>query len=116
MHELPVTERILDVALKHASGNDVNKIVRIHLRIGELTDLEDEWIQHYFDFLSKGTLAEKAELVIERAPIVVECVSCDHSFEISKKELGEVVCPECNEKRPRLKSGKEYFVKNMEVV
>src|ERR1039458_10272523 len=40
MHELQITERILDVVLKHASGLDVSKVVRIHLRIGALSDLE----------------------------------------------------------------------------
>ena len=49
MHELQITERVLDVVLKHASGQDVSRIVRIHLRIGALSDLEDEWIQSYFD-------------------------------------------------------------------
>ena len=66
MHELQITERILDVVLKHAAGQDVSKVVRIHLRIGALSDLEDEWIQHYFDYLSRGTVAENAQLAITR--------------------------------------------------
>ena len=43
MHELQVTEQILNIALKHVEGHDVNRIVNIHLRIGELTDLEEEY-------------------------------------------------------------------------
>ena len=116
MHELQVTERILNIALQHASQHDVTKIVRIHLRIGELSDLEDEWIQRYFDYLSRGTLAENAQLAIERAPIVMSCDSCSSSFEIQRNELKQVECPECGESRCRMISGREYFVKNMEVV
>jgi hydrogenase nickel incorporation protein HypA/HybF len=116
MHELPVTERILKVALQHASANDVKKILAIHLRVGELSDLEDEWLQRYFDYLSRDTLAENARLVIERAPIVLGCESCSCSFEIEKSQLGDAACPECGESRCRLISGREYFVKNMEVV
>ena len=116
MHELQVTERILDIALKHAAGHDVSKIVRIGLKIGELSDIEDEWIQRYFDYLSRGTLAENAELAIERAPIVLGCQSCDSSFEIQRQQLGSPKCPECGETKCRLISGREYLVKNIEVM
>ncbi len=116
MHELQVTERILGIALQHAAGHEVSRIVRIHLRIGELSDLEDEWIQHYFDYLSKGTLAEKAQLAIKRAPIVVSCTDCKNSFEIKKEKLGESTCPDCGAKRLDLVSGREYLVENMEVL
>jgi hydrogenase nickel incorporation protein HypA/HybF len=116
MHELQVTERILDIAVKHAAGHNVSKIVRIGLKIGELSDLEDEWIQRYFDYLSKGTLAENAELAIERAPIVLSCQACGSSFEIQKAELGSPECPECGETKCQLVSGREYLVKNIEVI
>ena len=116
MHELQVTERILDVVLKHAAGHDVSKIVVIHLRIGELSDLEDEWLQRYFDYLSKDTLAENARLAIEKAPIVMQCESCASSLEVRKDALQKIVCADCGESRFRLVSGREYFVKNIEVV
>jgi hydrogenase nickel incorporation protein HypA/HybF len=116
MHELQVTERILDIVLKHASGHDVSRIVVIHLRVGELSDLEDEWLQRYFDYLSKDTLAENARLAIEKAPIVMQCEACASSFELTKDGLREALCPDCGEARFRLVSGREYFVKNIEVV
>ena len=116
MHELQVTERILDIVLKHAAGHDVSRIVQIHLRVGELSDLEDEWLQRYFDYLSRGTLAENARLAIERVPIVMRCESCASSFELKKDRLQDALCPDCGESRFRLVSGREYFVKNIEVV
>jgi len=115
MHELQVTERILDIVLKHADGHDVSRIVRIHLKIGDLSDLEDEWIQRYFDYLSRETLAEEAELVIERAPIVLSCEACGCSYEIRRDELGSPKCPECEDTKCRLVSGREYLIKNIEV-
>lgn len=42
MHELPITESILKIVLRHAATNDVRKIMTIHLRVGKLSDLEDE--------------------------------------------------------------------------
>jgi hydrogenase nickel incorporation protein HypA/HybF len=116
MHELQVTERTLEIVLEHASGHEVTRIVTIHLRVGELSDLEDEWLQRYFDYLSKGTLAENARLAIERAPIVMRCDACGSSVELKKDELREALCADCGESRFRLVSGREYLVKNIEVV
>lgn len=116
MHELQVTERILDIVLEHAVAHDVTRVVLIHLRVGELSDLEDEWLQRYFDYLSRGTLAENARLEIERAPIVVRCESCYRSFEVRRDELRKASCSECGESGFRLVSGSGYFIKNIEVV
>jgi hydrogenase nickel incorporation protein HypA/HybF len=116
MHELPVTESILDIVLKHAEKNDVKKVVTIYLNVGELSDLEDEWMQKYFEYLSKGTLAENAQLSIERIPITMQCSKCSHEFVVDKNDLGKILCPKCNEEKCTLKSGKEYYIKNMEVV
>jgi hydrogenase nickel incorporation protein HypA/HybF len=116
MHELQITERILDIVLKHASGQDVSRIVRIHLKIGALSDLEDEWIQHYFDYLSRGTVAENAQLAIKRAPVVLCCRSCSYSFEVKREELGQAECPACGDGALELVAGREYVIENMEVL
>jgi hydrogenase nickel incorporation protein HypA/HybF len=116
MHELPVTESILNIVLEHAPADSVSKIVRIFLEIGELSDLEDEWIQHYFDYLSKGTRAEKAELVIQRMPIMFQCDACANRFEVKREALRDLRCPECGNAKCTLVSGKGYFIKNMEVI
>ena len=116
MHELQVTERILDIVLKHAETNNVEKVMSIQLRIGELSDLEDEWIQKYFDYLSKDSLAAGAKLRIERTPVVMECDECAHSFEVNIKEIKEIQCPQCENKKCTLRSGREYYIKDMEVM
>jgi hydrogenase nickel incorporation protein HypA/HybF len=116
MHELQVTKRILDIALEHAEGHQVRRIAVIHLRIGALSDLEDEWLQRYFDYLSRGTPAEGARLAIERMPIVVRCSGCSKSFEVEKSALDSAACPACGGSRCDLVSGREYVVANMEVV
>jgi hydrogenase nickel incorporation protein HypA/HybF len=116
MHELPITESILKIVLKHAEMNSVRKVLAIHLEVGKLTDLEDDWIQRYFDYLSKGTLAERAKLKIERTPIMVQCNACSTSYEAEMARIGDdLVCPACGEKGGTLLSGREYTIKEMEV-
>jgi hydrogenase nickel incorporation protein HypA/HybF len=115
MHELAVTEKILDIVVKHAQMNRVNKIRSITLKIGEMSDIENEWIQHYFDYLSKNTVADGAVLKIEKTPIVLRCNKCQRNIEISKDKLGDTICPECSGKKDfSIVSGREYFIKEME--
>jgi hydrogenase nickel incorporation protein HypA/HybF len=116
MHELPVTQSILDIALVHAKANSVSKILSIHLEIGELSDLENEWIQRYFDYLSKGTVAEGAKLEIKRMPVVMQCPVCSKSFAVNIREVREIHCPDCGSKSCSLLSGREYYIKDMEVL
>lgn len=115
MHELPVTDEILKVVLKHARRNNVQRVVSIHLQIGKLSDLADEWIQRYFDHLSKGTLAEGARLKIERMPIKMQCNACSQTYEVGMADLENLVCPHCSEESALLLSGREYYIKDMEV-
>jgi hydrogenase nickel incorporation protein HypA/HybF len=115
MHELQVTESILDIVVKHAKANQVNRVLSVQLKIGELSDLENEWIQRYFDYLSKGTLAEGATLKIERIPVVMQCNVCSHTYEVNMKEIKDILCPECGGKENTFISGREYYIKDMEV-
>ncbi len=111
-----MTESILNVVLKHARANGVKKVVAIHLEIGELSDLENEWIQRYFDYLSKNTLAEGAKLKIKRTPVVMECRSCETRFKVNIKDMFEIKCPKCGSSDCTMVSGKEYYIKSMEAV
>ncbi len=116
MHELPVTEKILDIIIAHAEKNSVQKVISVNLMIGELSDLEDEWIQNYFDYLAKNSVAEGAKLVIEKVPVVMRCNGCSNPFQVDIKEIKEMQCPACDSKDYTLISGKDYYIKNMEAI
>lgn len=116
MHELPVTESILKIVLAHAEKNDVRRVVTIHLQVGKLSDLEDEWMQRYFDYVSRGTPADGAKLLIERTPIRLECSACAESYTVESRADIQKPCPCCGCTDVRLVSGREYFIKNMEVL
>ena len=114
MHELPVTEEILKIAVRHAERNGAKRIIRVHLAIGDLSDLIDEWVQRYFDYLSKDSIADGAKLDIERIPITIMCGKCEKPFEVDKKEMN-FNCPVCGEKGVELLKGREFTVKSIEI-
>lgn len=115
MHELSITQSILEIALNYAQRHKAQKILEIHLQIGEITDLEDEWLQRYFDFLSKDTIAEDAKVKIERIPAQGQCSKCLTIFPLDKITWNNK-CPSCAGRDWELISGREFRVEALEVI
>ena len=115
MHELYVTKSIQQIVLKHALKGKVKRVLSVNLEIGVLSDLQSEWLQRYFDRLSRGTVVEGAKLRITRVPAVFECNDCYQTFEIDSLLENNLSCPQCQCSEVNLISGREYHVKNMEV-
>jgi hydrogenase nickel incorporation protein HypA/HybF len=116
MHELSVTQSILDTVLGYARENGVEKVLSIRLTIGALNHFQREWIQRYFDYLSRETPAEGAQIVIRRVDPAFHCSSCDHTFDVDLESVDRVRCPLCSGEEVHLERGQEFFITDMEVV
>lgn len=114
MHELPVMQSILNIVVRHAAMHRVSKVLAIGLSVGTLSDLEEEWMQKYFDHLSAGTVAEGARLKIQWVPAVLQCDGCAYRFELDRTRLDGITCPACGQKTFSLVSGREYHIRDME--
>ena len=112
MHELSVTEGILNIALDEAGKHNVKHITSIKLKIGNLSGVMPQLIQDYFDLLTKDTVADGAKLVIERIPAAIMCEECHEESIIDKFKLR---CPKCNSIEVKITSGKEFYIDSMEV-
>ena len=112
MHEFSITQSILSIALEQAKAAEAEKITKISLTIGELTGIVDEFVQFYFDFLSKDTIAAGASLSFDNPPIRVCCRNCDT---VSTPEGHNWACPNCHEQKIEIISGRECLVNSIEV-
>ena len=113
MHELAVTQSILEIALRHAQQAGAGHILAINLTIGDLTGFVDDSIQFYFDFLTKGTLAEGSRLAIERIAARLCCHDC--GAEYAPPDSRTWSCPQCQALGGEVIAGKEFFVASIEV-
>jgi hydrogenase nickel incorporation protein HypA/HybF len=81
MHEMAITQAMLDMALEHANGH---RITDIYLQVGRLSAVVPESVELYFDYLSKNTLAEGATLHFEAVPIEMVCTDCGQPADLSE--------------------------------
>lgn len=116
MHELPVMQEVLAVVLKHASKNQVEQVLAVHIQVGALSDLEETWMQRYFDHLSQGSLAAGARLHIQRKPAVLLCLDCGQETRTYFRQQEDLLCVSCGSRSLRLLSGREYTVLNLEAI
>ena len=112
MHELAITEGILEAAIPAAEKSGAKKILEIRLKIGEMSGVFPEYIQEYFSLVSAGTIAEGARLKVEYIPVRVRCRSCWKENAIDRRVIR---CPECGGTDLSLLSGREYYVDSLEV-
>ncbi|MDX9959557.1 MAG: hydrogenase maturation nickel metallochaperone HypA [Spirochaetia bacterium] len=113
MHELPIIERVLDLALASAPPGD--RIVTVKLRVGALCDAEPEWLQRYFRVAARETAAEDARLEITRDDAVVHCPSCGKESLLVLPLTGSLSCSLCGYDHVTLVAGMEYQLESIEV-
>ena len=76
MHELAVTESIVNIASIEGEKRNAEKIINIKIKMGAITGLVPQCIQEYYDIVSEGTIAYGAELIFDRIPAVIKCDEC----------------------------------------
>jgi hydrogenase nickel incorporation protein HypA/HybF len=113
LHELPVTQGVLDLVLETARNNGSRRVMAVDLVIGDLSSIVDDSVQFYFDILSKGTIAEGAELRFERVSATATCMDCGLS-EAVRAPLSPF-CSGCGGSRLRIEGGREFQVASIEV-
>jgi len=112
MHELSVTESVLEIACKHAEKAQAKKVTDIYLVIGNLSSIVDDSIQFYWNVISKDTLCENATLHFERIPAEMVCLECDTHYTL---EDDLIPCPNCQSARIRVVSGDEFNLDSIEI-
>lgn len=112
MHELGITQGILDIALESAREANADRVTEINLVIGELSSVVDDSVQFYFDAFSEGTAAEGAKLNIKRIPALFQCTVCNKQY---KRKENTFICPHCGSDAKICEGGTEFYIDSMVV-
>ena len=109
MHEMSITQSVVEICKGHAQGRRVTCVV---LEIGELSGVVPESIEFCFEACTKGTLLDGATLTIDLVPGVANCTACH--LQVPVKSLFDP-CPSCGDFGLGLVSGEELRVKELEL-
>jgi hydrogenase nickel incorporation protein HypA/HybF len=112
MHELAMTENILNIVMDHASRANARKVLSLKLKIGELSSFVDDSVSFCWSLLSQGTICEGAKLEINRIAAEFECLGCGAHF-FFQKEL--TPCPACGGMQAKVLAGEELEVSSIEI-
>lgn len=112
MHELSITQSIVNICSEEAKKHNVRKVTEIRIKIGELCGLVPECIQTYFDLVSSGTRVEGARLMIEKVPMKVICNNCGFEETVSSKFIR---CSSCGSENFKIMGGNEFYIDSLEV-
>lgn len=112
MHELSVTENILEISLRHAVNANASRVKDIYIVIGQLSSLVDDSIQFYWDIISKDTIAENATLHFTRIPVKLLCLDCNQTYTPQNENL---VCTACKSKNIKVIAGREFYLEAIEI-
>ena len=112
MHELSVTESILEIASRHAKAAGAKKVTDINIVIGRLSSIVDDSVQFYWDIIAQDSICAGATLHFQRLPARMLCLDCSREYTFD----GEMIpCPTCGSYSARVISGEEFRMDSIEV-
>lgn len=125
MHEFSTAVGIVETITKVAKENKATRIKKVELVVGEFSMLNTEQLKFAFEIAAEGTLAEKADLIIEAQKGEIDCKDCGFKgpVETQKKDVDHFVvdlvnifeCPKCKSNNTKISGGRDIYVKNIEV-
>lgn len=112
MHEMSLAEGVLQLIEDAARQQEFSKVTTVWLEIGQLAGVEVEAMRFCFDAVTRGSVAEGAQLEIIATPGSGWCMQCSATVALSEV-FG--ACPQCGTYQVQVTGGTEMRVKELEV-
>ncbi|MBI5190194.1 MAG: hydrogenase maturation nickel metallochaperone HypA [Nitrospirae bacterium] len=112
MHEVSICESIIDILKQQAAARGKARVTLVRLKIGEMAGVVEDSMRFAFEVVSKDTLAEGAELVIDLVPLMARCKACGADFPIEGYAFS---CAVCGSPEIEVVSGRELMIDEIEL-
>jgi hydrogenase nickel incorporation protein HypA/HybF len=109
VHELSLSQAIVETTLRHAEGRPVKSV---QMRIGALRQVVPESLEFYFGLVTRETLAAGAALEVAYLAARLRCGDCGREWE---PELPLFRCPSCSGAAVETLSGTEFEIESIVV-
>ena len=112
VHELGITQSIVDIAEQTASEQNAQKVLSVTVEIGDLSGVIADAVEFCFEACIQGTWLADSKLVIKRIPGHARCNDCGAEMEIDNMTFSCSTCGSYSLQRTR---GEELNIKEVEI-
>lgn len=113
MHELGIMTGVMDAVTKSAHDAGADKVLKVTLSVGEMTECIQDALEFAFEALTEGDpFVRDAELTINMIKPKSRCLECGAEFEHDRFHM---FCPECDSFATELLAGRELQIDSIEV-
>lgn len=123
VHEVSIVSDLIKAIMEELGRYDVSSVSAVTLVIGKLTNLGSDQMRFAYEVMTRGTILEGSELVIEEEEIALRCSGCGYEGPARNLSFGDddqdhgipiLSCPECGGS-VTVTAGRTCCVKNMDI-
>lgn len=107
MHEMSIAVSILDIVNEEARKNNLSKISKVKLKIGEMANIVPELLVSSWEILVQDTMADQSKLEYDFIPLTAKCSDCGVEFHIENVVFQ---CSKCSSPNIKVISGEELNI------
>ena len=122
MHEVSVVSNLVNAAISELEKYNVSKVNSMTVIIGDMTNLGEEQMSFAYEIVTRGTILEGSEFIVEHEPIEVECNGCGYRGPVKMLSdpdfdthaIPVMSCPQCSG-HIQVISGQSCMIKCMDI-
>jgi hydrogenase nickel incorporation protein HypA/HybF len=108
VHELSITQSVVDAVADHAAGS---RVLSVRLKVGRLSGVVPDAMRFCFELVTDGTPLAGARLDIDEPAGAAHCAACGSDFTLTDLVL---LCP-CGSADVAVLAGRELMITAVEV-
>jgi len=112
MHEMSLAQGVLEILEDAARREGATRVRTVWLELGALSSVEPEAMAFCFEAVTRGTVADGAQLRIENVEGRAWCLRCSRSVTISRRDDP---CPGCGGYQLQVTDGTQMRVRELEI-
>ncbi len=122
MHDVTAAQRIASTVVHAAHERQARRVEQISIALGAMTMIDPEQLTFWLEQVLRGTVAEGAEIEIERLPLIVRCSRCERESEVQVPDDPiyhlmpfAPTCPACGCEEIEIVGGDACVVRSMRI-
>lgn len=113
MHEVGLVSALIEQVEVLAKKHRFRQVERVRLGVGLLSGVNGESIEFCFPEVTRQTILQGAQLILEILPIEAYCNNCKAISNLP--DPSQLLCPACLSNDLAIRKGKDFLILDIEV-